>query len=73
MCKQCAVGAGLSKKGRTTVVERLLADPRVDPAANDNYAIRLASQNGHATVVDVLLADPRVDPAVDDNKTILAP
>jgi hypothetical protein len=32
-----------SEAGHLAVVERLLADPRVDPAADDNYAIGIAS------------------------------
>ncbi len=38
----------------------LLSDPRVDPSANDNEALQLASENGHLDVVKVLLEDPRV-------------
>ena len=37
-------------------------DDRVDPSANDNYAIRLASEKGHLEVVEVLLRDKRVNP-----------
>ena len=44
-------------------VQLLLADPRVNPSANDNLAIWRASENGHAEVVRLLLADPRVDPS----------
>ena len=42
-------------------VRLLLNDPRVDPSADDNYAIRCASENGHVEVVKLLLNDPRVD------------
>ena len=42
----------------------------MDPSANDNYAIRLASLNGHLAVVDRLLKDPRVDPSANDNYAI---
>ena len=45
----------------------LLADPRVDPSADDNYTIRWASNNGHDKVVSLLLADTRVDPSTRDN------
>jgi hypothetical protein len=48
----------------------LLADPRVDPTADDNSAIGLASQEGHGAVVELLLADPRVDPADLENYAI---
>jgi hypothetical protein len=49
-----------SFNGHLAVVERLLADPRVDPSAKDNAAIRWASKKGHLAVVERLLADPRV-------------
>jgi hypothetical protein len=42
----------------------LLADPRVDPAAVDNIAIRHASLFGRESVVKLLLADPMVDPSM---------
>ena len=40
----------------------ILADPRVDPSADNNFAIRIASEKGHMDVVKVLLADPRLSP-----------
>ena len=43
---------------------------RVDPSANDNRAIKLASQYGHVDVVRLLLADPRVDPSAIGNRAI---
>ena len=54
-------------KGHFAVVELLLSDPEVNPAADNNYAIRMASENGHRDVVELLLVDERVDPAADDN------
>ena len=42
------------------LVRVLLADPRVDPTAENNYAVKLASQNGHTKVVELLLKDPKV-------------
>jgi hypothetical protein len=48
----------------------LLQDPRVNPSADNNSAIRLASQFGHIAVVDRLLQDPRVDPSADNNSAI---
>jgi hypothetical protein len=42
-------------------VERLLKDPRINPSANHNYAIRWAGRNGHKEVVQLLLDDPRTD------------
>ncbi|KAJ3134163.1 hypothetical protein HDU90_005260 [Geranomyces variabilis] len=47
----------------TATLERLLADPRVDPSARNNAAIRRAASHGHLLVVDRLLQDPRVDPS----------
>jgi len=41
-----------------------------DPSANENYAIRIASEYGHADVVNVLLADSRVNPSARDNYAI---
>lgn len=49
------------------VLEILLQDPRVDPSANGNNAIRRASANGHDKVVALLLEDPRINPAAEDN------
>ena len=51
-------------------MELLLQDTGVDPAADDNCAIRLASENGHTSVVELLLQDTRVDPAAADNNAI---
>jgi hypothetical protein len=51
-------------------VERLLADPRVDPAAAESAAILSAAERGHLAVVERLLADPRVDPAAVGNAAI---
>jgi predicted ATPase len=52
------------------VVARLLQDERVDPAADDNAAIQIASRNGHLPVVDRLLQDERVDSAANSNYAI---
>ena len=52
------------------VVRLLLADPRVNPAVNNNYPIRWASGEGHAEVVRLLLNDNRVDPAAYNNYAI---
>ena len=52
------------------VLKILLEDPRVDPSANDNFALRLASAEGHTEVVRILLADERVDPSAKDNEAL---
>jgi hypothetical protein len=49
---------------------RLLQDERVDPSANNNYAIGFGAQNGHLDVVERLLQDVRVDPSADDNDAV---
>ena len=59
-----------AKNGHTDVVKILLADPRVNPAAQNNDAIRLASQYGHTDIVKILLSDPRVNPNADNNYAI---
>jgi hypothetical protein len=42
------------KLNHVEVVRLLLADPRTDPSAWNNYAIRLASENKHKEVVELL-------------------
>ena len=59
-----------SQNGHLEVVKLLLADSRVDPAYDDNYAIGMSSENGHLEVVKLLLPDKRVDPTADDNYAI---
>jgi ankyrin repeat protein len=59
-----------SENGHTEIVRLLLNDPRVDPKANDNHAIRISSKNGHTEVVRLLLNDPRVDPSANNNTAI---
>jgi hypothetical protein len=59
-----------SYDGHLTIVERLLQDKRVDPSADDNKAIRWASDNGYLAVVERLLQDERVDPSANNNAAI---
>ena len=56
-------------KGDALMVE-LFIQAGVDPSAEDNRAIQLASENGHLSVVDRLLQDARVDPSAQDNAAI---
>lgn len=42
----------------------------VDPTANNNEAIRMASFKGHTEVVELLLKHPNVDPTANDNEAI---
>ena len=37
-----------------------MKDERVDPSADDNYAIKRSAKNGHLDVVEFLLKDRRV-------------
>ena len=59
-----------ARNGHTKVVQLLLQDPCVDPAAEDNYVIQSTAGHGHAEVVRLLLADSRVDPAANNNAAI---
>jgi len=58
------------KSGETEKVIRIL--PQVDPAEQDNEAIKLASMKGRIEVVRLLLADNRVDPGAEVNHSIKA-
>jgi ankyrin repeat protein len=69
-CLPGSILAAASRNGHTAVVKLLLADPRVDPAADDNCAILDASSSGYEGVVKQLLTDPRVEPAARGNKAI---
>ena len=48
------------KHNSLTIVHVLLADPRVDPTADYNRAIKLAIENGFIDVMERLLQDPRI-------------
>lgn len=56
-----------AEEGQTEMVQRLLADERINPARNSNFPIIMAASNGHAETVKVLLADGRANP-VKKNK-----
>ena len=49
------------EEGHLSVVQELLEDDRVDPAADNSYAICLARRNGHLSVVQALGNDDRID------------
>ena len=51
------------------IVHLLLQDSRVDPTAQDNYAIKQASRNGHLEIVKLLI--PRTDLTKITNEDIL--
>jgi hypothetical protein len=44
----------------------------VNPAADDNYAVRVASQEGLESIVKRLLKDKRVDPAAGNSDSLTA-
>lgn len=47
-------------------------DPRVDPSADANAAIRVSAEHGRVALVGRLLADARVNPAANDNAALKA-
>lgn len=59
-----------ARYGNARRVQALLANPRVDPATGNNYAIGIASDIGYTKCVRLLLADKRVNPADYDNYAI---
>lgn len=59
-----AVGAG--DEARVAI----LIDLGINPAYDNNAAVRLAAANGHSNIVIRLLRDDRVDPSADDNAAI---
>ncbi|KAJ3014825.1 UNVERIFIED_CONTAM: hypothetical protein HDU68_000116 [Siphonaria sp. JEL0065] len=58
--------------GHVDVVRWILKATNLNPAANNNNAIRVAAGNGHADVVKLLLLNRKVNPAVMDNYPIRA-
>lgn len=60
--------------GDATLMQQLLADARIDPAAHPEeaggVALRFACGAGHTEVVRMLLADARSDPTIADNVAI---
>jgi ankyrin repeat protein len=45
--------------GFTDAFKLLLSDARVDPSAQNNYALIYASQNGHLEIAKLLQSHPR--------------
>ena len=56
-------------KGHHLVVRELLKDPRVDPSADNNFALRMAvnEKTPQVEVVKELLKDQRTDPSKDNS------
>lgn len=59
-----------SALGFYDIVKLLLQDPRVDPGAYANEAIRMAVNGKHPRVVNLLLEDSRVNPADYHNQAL---
>ena len=57
-----------ARTGNTAEVKSILSDDKgvVNPAIQDNYAIKMAAANGHKAIVKLLLDDGRVDPNAAD-------
>ena len=47
-------------------VRFLLRDSRVDPSAEDNYAIKWSSENGHTEIVKLLLESSKINNETKD-------
>ena len=56
--------------GDLSTVQALLAQGDVDPARDNNAALRRASKGGHVAVVVALLADHRVHPGACDSSAL---
>jgi hypothetical protein len=60
-----------SSHGHLEIVKYLLSnDHDIDPAADDNEAIRRAVIHGHLNVVKYLISTVLIDPATEDNFAI---
>lgn len=57
-CGNRAIVCALNNK-YSDLALRMVMDPRVDPAANDNVLMRAAVSNGEIEIVKILLADER--------------
>ncbi|KAJ3017184.1 UNVERIFIED_CONTAM: hypothetical protein HDU68_011815 [Siphonaria sp. JEL0065] len=58
-------------RGHLEVVKLLFCDPRVDPSANDDIAIKCAVYYSRPAIVKLLLTDPTVDPTVDNDFAVI--
>jgi hypothetical protein len=55
---------------RYDVFKILIQDPNVDPSANNNLLIKMATCNGYIQALNLLLKDSRVDPSAENNLII---
>jgi len=60
----------VGENANVEIVRLLLADPRFDPAANDQTPIQTACHHGNIEIVQLLLTDPRVDPSIFDQQLL---
>lgn len=59
--------------GDIPYLQQQVADPRIDPAANSNAALRTAAgSQGHFGIVKILLVDLRVNPTARSNAALVA-
>jgi len=56
-----------ASQGHAEIVYRLLKDPRTDPTACNNSALRASLGNEHLDVIVLLLADRRVRQAIAED------
>lgn len=60
-------------QGHTRVLQRLLLDPRVDAASQDNEPLRTAAKDGAVSILTALLAHARtsgIDPSACENMAV---
>lgn len=62
----------VGERARHAILEKLLADPRVDPSADDNAALSEAAGGPNRPAFFRLLRDPRVNPANPRRPAIVA-
>jgi ankyrin repeat protein len=59
------------QEGHIPVIELLLEKGNVNPAANENAALRIASENGLTDIVQLLLERPEVNPGALNNEALM--
>eukprot|EP00516_Mucochytrium_quahogii_P006486 CAMPEP_0203749100 /NCGR_PEP_ID=MMETSP0098-20131031/3783_1 /ASSEMBLY_ACC=CAM_ASM_000208 /TAXON_ID=96639 /ORGANISM=" , Strain NY0313808BC1" /LENGTH=469 /DNA_ID=CAMNT_0050638059 /DNA_START=398 /DNA_END=1803 /DNA_ORIENTATION=+ len=70
--EECTLLGFVAAHGDKNMIERLLGDPRIDPAEHNNIALGLAAFAGNTPVVKALLADPRVNAGDDDDYALVS-
>jgi hypothetical protein len=59
-----------SRKRTSRNGQAYVADNRVNPAGNGDYAFRVAAAKGHVSGAELLSGDSRVNPAAEGNEAI---